>query len=282
MVNGIDRPATAFDEEAEKVINHLTEAYNHHNSLPDQAKAESWRLESLRAYARESRLHQETKSRLEAAKQEIEQLKMQMERLSNCQQPRELTLYPPATIPLPTGALRHLTSAASDGAGVAADWDYDRLLTKWKGVVVGTRRPTVSAEVVSLPTPVEGVAAAEFSTPHYPLPVNGFTPANAASPGPNGATPTYNTADAVGEDAPADDHPAPVGARQQQQQREQQPARVMPQAVMLAESKARAAPPAAGQTQRSDEGQLELDVRTKASVAGKHGEARKGEATTAG
>jgi hypothetical protein len=211
-----------------------------------------------------------------------------MERLSNCQQPRELTLYPPTSIPLSTGVVKHLTSSSSS---VAADWDYDRLLTKWKGVVIGSRRPTISTEVQSLPTPVEGVAAAEFSTPDYSS-VNGFTPANAASPAPNGGTTSYSTADAPGEDAPADEPPSALLAKTHQRRPQpQQQARQMPQAVMVADAKARtaaAANPQAkssthgkGQTQRSDEGPMDVDVRSESMIAGKPDEARKAEATAA-
>lgn len=310
MVNGFDHPSSVAEEEAEKIIRHTTDAFDHYKSLSDKVKAETWRLELQRAYSRERQLHADTKDRYEQAKQEIEQLRVQVERLSNCQQPREFTLYPPSMIPLGGAVLRQLTTSASDGStSSATDWDYDRLLTKWKGVVLGSRRPTAVAETVFPPTPMEGVAAAEFSTPNY-TPSNGFTAMNtpsAAVSRPNGTTPS---ADAPGEDvtdAERDDEDAvqPAAAPTshptstpsvKKVNRPREAAGGAPQAVTPgvaaaeAQSRAAAKVPVPRQTpkqQRQSEGQVELDVSAEGFLGGRmlmglSGGSRNGSAKDAG
>ena len=83
----------------------------------------------------------------------------------------------------------------------------------------------------------------------------------------------------------------PQAKTHQRRPQPQQQARQMPQAVMVADAKARtaaAANPQAkssthgkGQTQRSDEGPMDVDVRSESMIAGKPDEARKAEATAA-
>jgi hypothetical protein len=75
-------------------------------------------------------------AQLVRVQQEADHLRAQVEKLSSCQNPREFTLLPPETIPIARSASRELHSQTSR----FEDWDYDRLVQKWQGVVKSDRR----------------------------------------------------------------------------------------------------------------------------------------------
>ncbi|KAI9812232.1 MAG: hypothetical protein M1832_000464, partial [Thelocarpon impressellum] len=131
-----ESPQPAGQDEA-SVISHVREAFSHWERLGEQDRKEAWRLEVLRAYAHEREQRTEAEAQLELAQQEIENLRIQLEKLNNYQQPRDFLLNPPATIPLSNETMKQLNGGASQDA---ADWDHARLVSKWMAVVRNNRR----------------------------------------------------------------------------------------------------------------------------------------------
>ena len=146
-------------QQEEKAMRHLTDAFDHWRHLPDQQRQESWLLEVLRACSREHGKQKEMASQLEVAQQEIERLRLQVERLSSCQQPRDFILNPPSIIPMSQWTLKQLSS---DLSAKISDWDYDRLLSKWTDVVQSNRRSAMS---LSAQRPLPEPDRRSFSTP---------------------------------------------------------------------------------------------------------------------
>ncbi|KAI9887699.1 MAG: hypothetical protein M1823_000448 [Watsoniomyces obsoletus] len=140
-------PSAAHEQE-ERVMKHALDAYNHWNLLSEAQKHDSWRLEILRAYSREKEKRVELESRLEEALQDVAHCKAQVDRLSRSQQPREFLLKPPAAMPIAADTVKELSAAS----GAHHDWEYERLLSKWKGVVQDHRR-SVSGMAGQRPLP---------------------------------------------------------------------------------------------------------------------------------
>ena len=128
--------ASAAQEQEDAAVKHALDAYNHWDQSSETQKQEGWRLEILRAFSREKEKRQEVDIRLEETLQDVEHCKAQVDRLSRCQQPREFFLKPPTAMPLPKQTLRELNGSSS----TTPDWDYDRLLSKWRIMVQENRR----------------------------------------------------------------------------------------------------------------------------------------------
>ena len=128
--------AGTAQEQEERVIKHAQDAYAHWNLQSDLQKYDGWRLEILRAYSREKEKRQELEARLEEALQDVAHCRAQVDRLSRCQQPREFILNPPSPMPISSETVKELSAAST----AHQDWEYDRLLSKWKGVVQDHRR----------------------------------------------------------------------------------------------------------------------------------------------
>jgi hypothetical protein len=131
--DNIDRLAKEYED---SVTSHISAAFKHWSSLPATQQHESYHLEILRAYARETEKRKSVDAQLVRVQQEADHLRAQVEKLSACQNPREFTLLPPETIPITRAASRELHGQAAK----FEDWDYDRLITKWQGVVKSDRR----------------------------------------------------------------------------------------------------------------------------------------------
>jgi hypothetical protein len=139
-LSGHENSNSAVDmgqQEEEKVLQHLLDAFNFWTALPDQKKNEYWRLEILRGLARGEEKRKETQIRLEQAEQEIEQLRAQANRLTKLQRPDEFIPNPTATLSVTTATVRELNS---DPSLNPCNWDYDQLVAKWKAVIQENRR----------------------------------------------------------------------------------------------------------------------------------------------
>ena len=159
-------------EEEAKYTKHLHDAFQAWKALPEKQKQETWRVESLHAYAREQGKRKEAETRLRRVEQEAQHLRAQVDQLSKCQQPREFVLFPPKTLPLPAETAK----AASETIGFdTADWDYDRLVAKWKNRLQHDRN---MAGQIPLPNAPKSW---NFSTPAADGRANGM-PAAAAPP----------------------------------------------------------------------------------------------------
>lgn len=129
---------TEAEEEA-RYTNHLRDAFQAWKALPEKQKQEAWRTEALRAYTREQEKRHEADARLQRVEQEVQHLRAQVAQLSKCQQPREFVLFPPTTLPLPTDIAKAASETAARSGFDTADWDYDRLVAKWKSRLRGDR-----------------------------------------------------------------------------------------------------------------------------------------------
>lgn len=172
LVNGHSNGYTYSDQQAQqeqdKVMKHLTSAFNHWKVVPEKQRQESWRLEVLRAYAHEQEKQKATAVSLESAEQEVLRLRAQVDQLSKCQQPREFLLFPPTAIPIPQDAIKEMSKTGLDLAAL----DYDTLVDKWKGVIHRHHRSnTGMAAQKPLPdaitTPSSSHRTRNFATPQH-------------------------------------------------------------------------------------------------------------------
>ena len=139
-----DHPTRIADAEVVRLQSHLYEAWSQWSQNSEGQRSEAWQLEVLRAYAGASKRIQEKDEELEKAKQQIEHLRQQYDRLSRCQLPRDLLLHPPNTLPMSTKVAQELSQGDPDSRA----WDYDRLIWKWRGTMrdVATRGPAGLSE----------------------------------------------------------------------------------------------------------------------------------------
>ncbi|KAH0545265.1 hypothetical protein FGG08_000719 [Glutinoglossum americanum] len=131
--NGVD----LGQQEEEKVLQHLHDAFNYWTALQEQKKNEYWRLEVLRGLSHSEEKRKKAQSQLEQAEQEIEQLKAQVDRLTKLQRPDELVLNPTTSLSIAAATARELNN---DPNANLCNWDYDRLVSKWKAVIQENRR----------------------------------------------------------------------------------------------------------------------------------------------
>ena len=164
-INGYSHNDQQAQQEQEKVMKHITSAFNHWKAVPEKQRQETWRLEVLRAYAREQDKQKVTTRLLEQAEQEVHQLRGQVDQLSKCQQPREFLLFPPTSVPIPQETIKELGKAGLDFAAL----DYDKLVDKWKLVIQRHRKsnPGMAAQKPLPDTTTTTLARTRnFSAPH--------------------------------------------------------------------------------------------------------------------
>ncbi|KAI9672940.1 MAG: hypothetical protein M1817_003104 [Caeruleum heppii] len=157
--NGVKRGETSSSEdqdEENRVVRHLNEAFDAWKGFPEKQKQELWNLEILRAYAKEQDRREEALGQLDRAQQKIAGLKAQIDRLSKCQQPRDYLLHPPSTIPLSKEATKELEAST-------ADWDYDRLISKWKTVIQTNRGLSGQRSLPGSPAQIHASANASYT-----------------------------------------------------------------------------------------------------------------------
>ncbi|KAF3037057.1 hypothetical protein E8E12_001364 [Didymella heteroderae] len=117
-----------FDPDPQKLFNHIADAYNHWQHQSDQARQELWQIEVLRCYARANDARREADVQLENARREIEYLKAS----------RWTSGAPdlsPVTISLGSETAKELSKQGMD----FRNWDFDRLVDKWRAVVRESR-----------------------------------------------------------------------------------------------------------------------------------------------
>lgn len=105
--------------------------------LPQDVRRDTWQLELMRAFARETDKRKELEEQLARVQQEANQLREEIHRISSCQWPREFALFPPDMLPLSREIVRELE--VRQGGPISADsprWDFDNVVAKWKRVVM--------------------------------------------------------------------------------------------------------------------------------------------------
>lgn len=119
------------------ILGHVDLALGHWLSLPAGMRHEMWQLELMRAFSREIEKRKKVESQLARTQQEANQLRTQVERLEQCQWPREFALFPPDLLPLSAEVARELdTKESTVNAPDSARWDYDNVVAKWKRAVM--------------------------------------------------------------------------------------------------------------------------------------------------
>ena len=109
---------------------HLNGAFDVWKGTPDAQKASLWRLETLRAY---NAAHDETASlrdQLSKAETQMAHLRLQIARLSECQQPKEYTFNIPAHHEISVPTVKGLAESK-----VELPLDREDLIKKWVEVV---------------------------------------------------------------------------------------------------------------------------------------------------
>ncbi|KZF22523.1 hypothetical protein L228DRAFT_282633 [Xylona heveae TC161] len=180
-------PKQQGQEEEDKIIRHLMEAYSHWKAMADKQKEDSWRLEVLRAYARELERRKESELKVDALQQQVEHLRSQVDRLTSRHEPREFLTCPPATFALTKTVAKELDAVSGPEL---CDCDYDRLFAKWKAIVQQNRQSSnglLSQQPLPGTSATPGAATAtapsqsqernvSSSSSFTPLPVNGTGP----------------------------------------------------------------------------------------------------------
>lgn len=108
---------------------HLDNAWDNWTNSPAESKAEIWKLEVLRAYAKAKEQKEVKEKELHIAKQQIEHLRQQYDLLSRNLLPRATLLHPPETLPLETELSREMNHPRN---AESRAWTYDRLIAKWR------------------------------------------------------------------------------------------------------------------------------------------------------
>lgn len=148
---------------------HLAGAYEHWQRLPESERQAAWTLEMSRALVGERGRKDDYKRELENARQRIQHLEAEYDRLSRCQLPREYLLHPPNTLPVPQNLMREMPPSHAQSAAVEAKYDADALLNKWKAVVKSTarppRHPTTYPPPSSLQTYPQEIYVEKFNNP---------------------------------------------------------------------------------------------------------------------
>lgn len=109
---------------------HLSNAYSAWTKLSEAQQRQAWHLEGLRAFAQEQQDHGDTHVKLVRLEQECANMRLQLQRLNECQQPREYLLYPPNQLPVS----RETASLLVERAGTE-QLEFDALVNKWKSRV---------------------------------------------------------------------------------------------------------------------------------------------------
>ncbi|KAL4929371.1 uncharacterized protein BDV17DRAFT_261693 [Aspergillus undulatus] len=173
-------------------LRHLELAFNHWATLPYETRRESWQLEIMRAFARESDKRKSLDEQLARVQQEANQLRSQVEKLGTCQWPREFALFPPETLPLPRDVARELDAKESQISPGSARWDYENVVAKWKRVVMHDRTMGRAGGIAASPLPGEsgsvGGASSADGKPRMQLPPSTLSPGG-PSPGQNPSPP---------------------------------------------------------------------------------------------
>ncbi|KAF1941656.1 hypothetical protein EJ02DRAFT_347279 [Clathrospora elynae] len=121
-----------FDPDPQRLFCHIADAYHHWSHQPDQTRQEHWQIEVLRCYARADERRRETAVQLEKARREIEYLK------ANRWTSAALDVSP-ISINLGTDTTRELAKYGMD----YRNWDYDRLIDKWRTAIRENRASAV-------------------------------------------------------------------------------------------------------------------------------------------
>ena len=120
--------------EDQPYFEHLEKSYNLWVGLAESQKKDMWHIEVMKAFIREGKAHGKTHVELDNAEREVANLRIQLDRLNECQQPREYLLFPPNQLPISRATA---SLVASDKQNMPLD--YEKLVEKWKARIQTNR-----------------------------------------------------------------------------------------------------------------------------------------------
>ena len=138
---------------------HIELAYQNWAPLPHDRKQDVWKIELMRAFAREGARRKEKDDHLHRVEQEARRLQNEVDMLSRCQWPREFALFPPERRTASTAVSKEFQQdfGPSSLRGTESYWDYDNLVQKWKKAVLeDTARRLMGATPSSKLPPLTG------------------------------------------------------------------------------------------------------------------------------
>ncbi|KAF2117437.1 hypothetical protein BDV96DRAFT_490507 [Lophiotrema nucula] len=184
-----------FDPDPQKLFSHVTEAFTQWKALTEKQRQEAWQLEVLRAHARETDLRKEAEMSLENARREIEHLKA-----------NRWSSGAPELSPIRLNICPETSKELGKHGLDFRNWDYDRLIEKWKGVVKEGKN---AAGGLAAQKPLPGHLSRSVSMAS--LPTQSFAPVHerpqdvklpqsySGPPTTNGTEPSSDQVDAEGE-----------------------------------------------------------------------------------
>jgi hypothetical protein len=153
-----------FDPDPQKLFCHIADAFNHWMHQSERTRQEYWQIEILRCYARADDRRREAEVQLENARREIDYLKAN-------RWTSGATDISPITISLGTDTTRELGKLGMD----FRNWDYDRLIEKWRGVI---RESKATSSGMAAQKALPGGAASTRSCSMASLPPHPFAAVN--------------------------------------------------------------------------------------------------------
>lgn len=123
------------DSEADRLLNHVFQAWQHWSSLDEPTRQKTWTLCILRSYTQAESARKEAESTIDVLRRQIEHLSMQLAKASN-----DYSLYRDNGVPssaiLTSMRLSPETLVQIHKQGTdMRNWDYDKLVDKWRGIV---------------------------------------------------------------------------------------------------------------------------------------------------
>ncbi|KAF2713972.1 hypothetical protein K504DRAFT_498766 [Pleomassaria siparia CBS 279.74] len=187
-----------FDPDPQKLFCHIADAYNHWMHLSDKGRQEFWQVEILRSYARGNDLRQQAEINLANARREIEYLK-------TAKWSAGASEFSPISFSLGTETVKELGKHGMD----YRNWDYDRLVEKWKRIVRETKDPSGMAVQKPLPHTIRSSSTTSLPTQFCAIncKAQGIRPDPMPFTAPPTATeqePSSDQVDAEGEDDDGD------------------------------------------------------------------------------
>ncbi|KAF1911931.1 hypothetical protein BDU57DRAFT_542548 [Ampelomyces quisqualis] len=149
-----------FDPDPQKLFCHMADAFSHWMRHSERTRQEYWQTEILRCYARADDRRRDAEAQLEQARREIDRLKANGGAAG-------AAAVSPITINLGTGPTTELGAHGID----FRNWDYDRLIDKWRAVVRQSKATHASGLAAQRPLPGPPASTAAVNQPRQASPV---------------------------------------------------------------------------------------------------------------
>jgi hypothetical protein len=136
--------ATTDNLNLDRFHRHIIHVFDLWKSLLDSNRRDIWQREILRSYVRKEKELKEAQNTIRSLKREVEHLALRLDRMNSTFSPysaefqsRHHSLSVP---PSPSGISDEILSDLCRQGANVHEWDYERLLERWKNVVKDERR----------------------------------------------------------------------------------------------------------------------------------------------